>query len=82
MTTHTMRIPVRAWQVGEDGSLPEEARALVSIATRRGDMWTGWSTGRQERFYAEPGDWIVESAYGLEAMTDAEFRARCEEVRG
>lgn len=29
MTTYTLRIPVTAWRVAEDGSLPEEAREAM-----------------------------------------------------
>lgn len=35
-----------------------------------------------EEHRAIPGDWIVQTRYGLEAMSDEQFRERCTEVAG
>ena len=102
--THTMRIPVRAWQVGPDGSLPEEAvRALNDRGTEprrvqyerserevaamrevgwelstHADYWYWFSCEGNQR--ASAGMWVACHEYGCEAMRDAEFQERCEEV--
>lgn len=47
---------------------------FVPILTVRIDAFECWYW---DDHIARPGDWIVESSYGLEAMTDAEFRERC-----
>jgi hypothetical protein len=45
MTTHRMTIPVQAWRVESDGSLPEEARAVMGS-----DEYPTWSEGTRCRW--------------------------------
>ena len=45
MTTHTMTIDVTAYRVNVDGSLPEEARAMMGS-----DEYPTWSEGTRYRW--------------------------------
>lgn len=85
---YTMTLEVRAWQIPDDDSLPEEARDLIE-QTEGGlfhdKQYWYWETprlfGGQNIYYAVPGSWIVSHEYGIEVMTDEAFRARCVETK-
>lgn len=81
-TTYRMAIEVQAWRVASDGSLPEEAREVIMHRSQAGQEPDGgwsWYTGWDYET-ARTGDWVVQSEYGLEAMTDSYFRECCTEV--
>jgi len=106
MTTYTMSLTdVQAWQVAEDGSIPDDAKSMMgsdeyptwSEGTRyRWQIvtdtdppkaervpcevaeWQWYDHGTSTRWTASPGDWVVAHEFGVSAMTDAEFRARCD----
>lgn len=83
MTNYTMRIKVKAWRVGEDGSLPKGAvnRVWWHSGARDPDepVWR-WMDSMAGLQVAGPGDWVVQIPDGLMASTDEQFRACCEEV--
>ena len=64
-----MTIPVQAWRVGPN--------SMVELPWPLRIQWNGWNLVKP---LLRPGDWIVQTRYGLEAMTDEQFRACCTEV--
>lgn len=79
-STHTMRLPVRAWQVGPDGSLPEGAEGtLAPVSDNPRDPDLIWSdVGGGVIRFVRLGDWIVASDFGVHIYSDAEFREWCD----